>query len=294
MRLLIAISSKEYSESTLRIGLKIARALKSCITIACVGQKPSSFARDEVRLAQESMERWDINQPAITVLEWAFDYLVKNDFISKESCENGFKKRLLVKRAGERGEINFTGTFCDHVDMIVRFGDVIAELRDEVRRHEYDVTIIGGSKKQRMAHDLVQYIDTSILVANQLDFDKPYRILLPVDDSKGTLKAVIFGIQIAKAYKLEVDVLTVSKRQRFGSGYRGASDRACRYLNNANVNYERHLVVGDPVDTIVERAAENHIIIMGVSNKNPLKKFFVGSKPLKVMAASENPILIVK
>ena len=178
--------------------------------------------------------------------------------------------------------------------MIVRFGDIITELRDEVQKHDYDVTIIGGSKKRRMAHDLVQFIDSSILVAKQIDFDKPYRILLPVDDSKGTLKAVIFGIQIAKAYKLEVDVLTVSKRQRFGAGYRGASDRACRYLNNADVRYKRHLVVGDPVNTIVERAGENHLIIMGVSSKNPLKKFFVGSKPLNVMTASDNPILIVK
>ena len=294
MRLLIAISSKEYSESTLQIGLRVAKAFNACITIACVGQKPSSFAQNHVRLAQESMERWDFDLPPVTVLEWAFDYLVNYGFISQESCEIGFKKRLLVKRAGERGEINFKGTFCDRVDMIVRFGDIITELRDEVQKHDYDVTIIGGSKKRRMAHDLVQFIDSSILVVKQIDFSKPYRILLPVDDSKGTLKAITFGIQIAKAYNLEVDALTVSKRKRFGSGYKGASDRACRYLDNANVSYKQHFIVGDPVETIVEMADQNHIIIMGVSSKNPLKKFFAGSKPLSVMNTSACPILIVK
>lgn len=294
MRFLIAIASKEYSEPTLKIGLEVARALKACVTIACVGQKPSSFARNHVRLAQESMERWDFDRPAVAVLEWAYDYLEKNGFISPESCELGFQKKLLVKRAGERGEINLKGTFCERIDLIVRFGDIITELRDEVQKHEYDVTIIGGSQKRRMAHDLVQYIDSSILVVKQIDFNKPYRILLPVDDSKGTLKAITFGIQIAKAYNLEVDALTVSKRKRFGSGYKGASERACRYLDNANISYKQHFIVGDPVETIVEMADENHIIIMGVSSKNPLKKFFAGSKPLSVMNTSVCPILIVK
>ncbi|NQU28032.1 MAG: universal stress protein [Candidatus Marinimicrobia bacterium] len=294
MRLLIAISSKEYSEATLKIGLEIARAFKACVTIACVSPKSSSFTRDQVRLAQESMERWNFDQPAVSVLEWAFDYLKDNQFISPESCETGFQKKLLVKRAGTRGEINLEGVFCKQVNLILRFGEIISELRDEVQKHSYDVTIIGGSQKRRMAHDLVQYIDSSILVVKQIDFNKLYRVLLAVDDSKGTKKAVDFGITIAKAYKLEVDVLTVSKRQRFGSGYRGASDRACQYLEEASVKYQRHLKVGDPVETIVAMAGENHITIMGISSKNPLKKFFVGSKPVSVMGKSDSPILIVK
>lgn len=294
MRFLIAIASKEYSEPTLKIGLEVARALKACVTIACVGQKPSSFARNHVRLAQESMERWDFDRPAVAVLEWAYDYLEKNGFISPESCELGFQKKLLVKRAGERGEINLKGTFCERIDLIVRFGDIITELRDEVQKHEYDVTIIGGSQKRRMAHDLVQYIDSSILVVKQIDFTIPYRLMLAVDDSRGTIKAVNYGIRIAKAYNLEVDVLTVSKRKNFGPGYMGASNRVCRYLESAGIEYKRHLKVGDPVDTIVEMSEDNHIIIMGISSKNPIKKFFLGSKPLAVMNTSNCTILIVK
>ncbi len=290
MKLLIAISSKEYSEPTLRIGLDIARAFNADVTIACVSAQLSS----EVRLALESMERWDFKPPAVAVLEWAYNYLAKNGFLSEDSLEKGFQKELLVKRAGTRGSIHLTGNFCDNINLISRFGDIIYALRDEVQNHNYGVTIIGASQKRRMAHDLVQYIDSSIFVVKQIDFTKPYRILLAVDDSRGTEKAVKFGIQIAQAYDLEVDVLTVSKRETFGPGYMGASDQACRYLKNANVKHKRHLVVGDPVTKVIEMAADNHIIIMGVSGQNPIKKFFVGSKPLSVMSESKCPILIVK
>ncbi len=290
MKLLIAISSKTYSEPTLRIGLDIARAFKADVTIVCVGERPGSG----VRLAQESMERWDFEPPSVAVLEWAYNYLVENDFLTADSVEDGFRKELLVKRAGARGVIDLAGKFCDRINLALRFGDIIPTLRDEVRNSGFDVTIIGGSQNRRMAHDLVQYIDSSIFVVKQIDFSRPYRILLAVDDSRGTLKAVKFGIQIAEAYDLEVDVLTVSKRQRFGPGYMGASDQACRYLKNAGIKHQRHLVVGDPVEKIVEMAAENHIIVMGVSGQNPIKKFFVGSKPLSVLAESECPILVVK
>ncbi|MFH1853163.1 MAG: universal stress protein [Candidatus Neomarinimicrobiota bacterium] len=294
MRFLIAISSIEYSEPTLRVGLEIARAFKACVTVACVGNKPSSFAMDQVRLAQESMERWDFDQPAVDVLEWAYDYLVSFGFVKEGSVSAGFQKTLLSERAGDRGEINLEGIFCDRVSLILRYGDIISELRDEVNKHKYEVTIIGGSQKRRMAHDLVQFIDSSILVIRNFDFNQPYRLLLAVDDSRGTLKAVNYGIQIASALGVEADVLTVSKRKKFGPGYLGASERACRYLENAGVSHERQLKIGDPATVIMESAGANDIIVMGVSGQNPFKKFFVGSKPLKVLSEGRGTVLIVK
>lgn len=294
MRFLIAIASKKYSEPTLRVGLDVAKAFQACVTIACVSPKPSSFAQDQIRLAQESMERWDFEQPAINVLEWAYNYLKEGQFIAEETLEKGFQKRLLSKRAGSRGSIVLPGQFCDRIELILRSGRIIESLRNEVRQNTYDVTIIGASRKRRMAHDLIQYIDSSILVVKQIDFSRPYRVLLAVDDSRGTLKAVKYGIQIAKAYGLEVDVLTVSKRQRFGAGYQGASDRACRYLENAGINYNRLMLVGDPVTVIDETAGDNHIIVMGDSSQNPIKKFFLGSKPQEVLETSVCPVLIVK
>jgi len=178
--------------------------------------------------------------------------------------------------------------------LILRRGDIIPELRSEVTEHTYDVTIIGGSGKRRMAHDLVQYIDSSIFVVNQFDVRKKYKLLLPVDDSKGTVNAIKYGIQVAKAFKMPVDVLTISKRENFGKDYTSAHRRALNKIQNAGVKAKGHLLIGDPVKKIVEAAGDDHIVVMGVSHKNPLYKFIIGSKPVKVMEICNCPILIVK
>ncbi|NOZ74210.1 MAG: universal stress protein [FCB group bacterium] len=294
MKFLIAIGSKEYSEPTLRIGMQIARAFQAEVTILYVGDPISSFASHEVGLVHENLKKWDFDHPGVEVLEWAFDFLAENGYIRPQTVGDGFDENRLVAAGSERFELLLSGTYCDQVELIFRQGDIIPELRDEVDQGDIDVTIIGGSQKRRMAHDLVQYLDSSIFVVNQYDPQKTYRILLPVDDSQGTVKAVSFGIRVARAYGLEVDTLTVSKKDSFGPGYRGAARRATKFLNRAGVVNKSHFQVGDPVERISSFGCKDHIIVMGVSHKHPLKKFFAGSKPLKVMETCPAPILIVK
>jgi hypothetical protein len=48
------------------------------------------------------------------------------------------------------------------------------------------------------------------------------------------------------------------------------------------------------VDIITKKAGTDHIVIMGSSSRNPIKTFFKGNKPLKVLKKSQSPILIVK
>ena len=167
-------------------------------------------------------------------------------------------------------------------------------MRDEVQSQQYDVTIIGGSKKRRMAHDLIQYIDSSIFIVNNYNPDQSYKILLAVDDSIATSKAVQYGARVAQAFNIDVDILTISKTEIFGEGYKNAANRAAKFLRRCGIQHQNIYKIGNPSKVIKEIAGENHIIVMGTSTRNPLKKFFKGSKPLKVMENCQCPILIVK
>ena len=80
----------------------------------------------------------------------------------------------------------------------------------------------------------------------------------------------------------------------FGEGYKGASARAEKLMRRSGVQTNTLFKVGDPVNTIVRTAGDNHIIIMGASTKSPITKFFKGSKPLNVIKACNCPVLIVK
>ncbi len=294
MKILIAVSSKEYSGPTLDVGMNIARALKASTTIVDVGQKISEFSSKDVSLANELMESWDLDRPGVDVLEWAYTYLAENKFIESQTIEAGFPKNLLVESGSNRAEVYLKGSVVENLNLILRNGDIIEELRDEVQTYNYDVAIIGGSGKRSMAHDLIQYIDSSIFIVNNFNLKQDYRILLAVDDSSGTAKAVKYGVRVAQAFGIDVDLVTISRDNHFGEGYKNASARAAKLMRRSGVAAETLFKVGEPVNTIVEIAGNNHIIIMGASTQSPIAKFFMGSKPLNVIEACNCPVLIVK
>lgn len=294
MKILIAVSSKEYSGPTLDVGMNIARALKASTTIVDVGQKISEFSSKDVSLANELMESWDLDRPGVDVLEWAYTYLAENKFIESQTIEAGFPKNLLVESGSNRAEVYLKGSVVENLNLILRNGDIIEELRDEVQTYNYDVTIIGGSGKRSMAHDLIQYIDSSIFIVNNFNVKQDYRILLAVDNSPGTAKAVKYGVRVAQAFGIDVDLVTISRDDHFGEGYKNASARAAKLMRRSGVAAETLFKVGEPVNTIVEIAGNNHIIIMGASTQSPIAKFFMGSKPLNVIEACKCPVLIVK
>ena len=294
MKILIAVSNKEYSGPTLDVGMNIARALKASTTIVDVGQKISEFSSKDVSLANELMESWDLDRPGVDVLEWAYTYLAENKFIESQTIEAGFPKNLLVESGSNRAEVYLKGSVVENLNLILRNGDIIEELRDEVQTYNYDVTIIGGSGKRSMAHDLIQYIDSSIFIVNNFNVKQDYRILLAVDDSSGTAKAVKYGVRVAQAFGIDVDLVTISRDDHFGEGYKNASARAAKLMRRSGVAAETLFKVGEPVNTIVEIAGNNHIIIMGASTQSPIAKFFMGSKPLNVIEACKCPVLIVK
>ena len=294
MKILIAVSSKEYSGPTLDVGMNIARVLKASATIVDVGQKISEFSSKDVSLANEIMETWDIDRPGVDVLEWAYKYLEKNQFIESQDLTDGFPKHSLVESRAGRAEIFLKGSAIEKLKLILRNGEIIEELRDEVQTYNYDLTIIGGSGKRSMAHDLVQYIDSSIFVVNNFNSQQKYKILLAVDDSSGTPNAVKYGVRVAQAFNIKVNLLTISKDEHFGDDSKRASERAVKMMRRSGVEAEAHFKVGDPVDTIVETAGQDHIIVMGASTQSPITKFFMGSKPLSVLKSCNCPILIVK
>jgi len=294
MKFLIAVGSEDYSGPTLRVGMEVASAFNASVTVIKVGPKISEHSVSQVKLTQERLGEWDFDSPGVEVLEWAFGFLAENQYISPSVVETGFPKNTLIERGKNRSEVYLQGTTGSDVSLILRNGDIISELRDEVSSGQFDVTIIGGSQKRRMAHDLIQYLDSSIFVVNQYDYTKPYKLLVAVNDSYNTSKAVKYGVRVSQAFDVNVDLVTVSRTGTFKSGYHRAVNKAERLLKRMKVPYKTHLLKGDPIDIIKKTAGNDHIIVMGTSTKNPLIKYFRGSKPLKIVKTCPCPVLIVK
>ena len=294
MKILIAIGSKDFSKPTLKLGMKVAQAFNAKTTIIDVGEKISEFSSQLVELAQDQLESWDFDAPGVDVLEWAFNYLSQNKLIDTKQTKTGFPKNKLIDDGEGRKMVYLSGTPCENVNLILRNGDTIAELREEVQFGEYDVTILGKSRKRNMSHDLLQYINSSILIVNDYEDQKFDKILLPLDYKDGMLKVAKYAIRVAMALNVGIDIFTVfdsKKSQNKGSNY---FNKIIKFIRRSGVQYSHEEKEGEIVEQIIKKADKNKIIVMKASDMSPFKRFFKGSIPLSVMNECDVPILIVK
>jgi nucleotide-binding universal stress UspA family protein len=294
MKILIAIGSKNFSKPTLRLGMKVAQAFKAKTTIIDVGEKISEFSSHLVELAQDQMESWDFDPPGVDVLEWAFNYLSDNKLIDSKQIETGFPKNRLIDDGEDRKLVYLSGTVCDDVNLILRNGDIISELREEVQFGKYDVTIIGKSRKRNMSHDLLQYINSSVLIVNNYQNEKFDKILLPLNDSNGMMKVAKYAIRVSLALKVSIEILTVTNKKQSDIVNRSKIDKIIKLIRRSGVAHSHKIEEGDIVEQIVNRAGKDKIIVMKASSMSPIQRFFKGSIPLSVMNECDVPILIVK
>ena len=294
MKILIAIGSKHYSEPTLNLGMKVAEAFNAKTTIIGVGKKVSEFSSQLVELAQDQMESWDFEPPGVDVLEWAFNYLSENSLIDAKQIETGFPKNRLIDDGEDRKLVYLSGTVCEDVNLILRHGEIITELREEVQFGKYDVTIVGKSQKRNMSHDLIQYINSSILVVNEYDDENFNRVLLPVDNFSGSMKAAKYAIRVAISYNVGIDILNVLDENKSKNEDSSNVSKIIKLIRRSGVDHKYIKEDGDPVEKIIEKSNNDKIIVMRASNMSPIKRYFQGSKPLSVMKSCNVPILIVK
>lgn len=294
MKILIAIGSKEFSKPTLNLGMKVAQAFNAKTTIIDVGEKISEFSSQLVELAQDQMESWDFDPPGVDVLEWAFNYLSENNLIDVTQLETGFPKNRLIEDGEDRKMVYLSGTVCEDVNLILRNGDIISELRDEVQYGKYDVTILGKSRKRNMSHDLLQYINSSVLIVNNYDNQKFDKILLPLNDADGMMKVAKYAIRVAMALNVGIDIFTVINKKSLNQERSYSIKKVIKLIRRSGVQFTNEEKEGEVVDQIIKKADKNKIIVMKASNMSPIKRYFKGSVPLSVMNESDVPILIVK
>ena len=294
MKILIAIGSKEFSKPTLNLGMKVAQAFNAKTTIIDVGEKISEFSSQLVELAQDQMESWDFDPPGVDVLEWAFNYLSENNLIDVTQLETGFPKNRLIEDGEDRKMVYLSGTVCEDVNLILRNGDIISELRDEVQYGKYDVTILGKSRKRKMSHDLLQYINSSVLIVNNYDNQKFDKILLPLNDADGMMKVAKYAIRVAMALDVGIDIFTVINKKSLNQERSYIIKNVIKLIRRSGVQFTNEEIEGEVVHQIIKKADKNKIIVMKASNMSPIKRYFKGSVPLSVMNESDVPILIVK
>lgn len=293
MKILIAIGGREFSKPTLDLGMKIANSFKSSTTIAYVGKKISQFSEKDVSVVHQNLDDRELYRPGIRTLEWAYDFLISKKYI-EEKDSNKFDDYLLVDEENSRMKVLLKGQQSDKIDLIMRTGEIIEQLKDEVEINKHDITIIGGGGNKGIHQKLVQFIDSSVFVVKNYSVNKKYKILLPVNDSKGSDMAIETAINFAKSYKLNVEIVSVPEGKKSIEEVEKILKETKEKFSINRIKTTTKLIDGSAVNSIVNYAKDDSIVILGVSPKNPIIKYFFGSKPLSIAQKCNCPVLITK
>jgi len=293
MKILIAIGGREFSKPTLDLGMKIANSFKSSTTIAYVGKKISQFSEKDVSVVHQNLDDRELYRPGIRTLEWAYDFLISKKYI-EEKDSNKFDDYLLVDEENSRMKVLLKGQQSDKIDLIMRTGEIIEQLKNEVETNKHDITIIGGGGNKGIHQKLVQFIDSSVFVVKNYSVSKKYKILLPVNDSKGSDMAIETAINFAKSYKLNVEIVSVPEGKKSIEEVEKILKKTKEKFSKNRIKTTTKLIDGSAVNSIVNYAKDDSIVILGVSPKNPIMKYFFGSKPLSIAQKCNCPVLITK
>ena len=293
MKILIAIGGREFSKPTLDLGMKIANSFKCSTTIAYVGKKISQFSEKDVSVVHQNLDDRELYRPGIRTLEWAYDFLISKKYI-EEKDSNKFDDYLLVDEENSRMKVLLKGQQSDKIDLIMRTGEIIEQLKDEVETNKHDITIIGGGGNKGIHQKLVQFIDSSVFVVKNYSVNKKYKILLPVNDSMGSDMAIETAINFAKSYKLNVEIVSVPEGKKSIEEVEKILKKTKENFSKNRIKTTTKLIDGSAVDSIVNYAKDDSIVILGVSPKNPIMKYFFGSKPLSIAQKCNCPVLITK
>ena len=293
MKILIAIGGREYSKPTLDLGMKIANSFKSSTTIAYVGKKISQFSEKDVSVVHQNLDERELYRPGIRTLEWAYDFLISKEYI-QEKVANKFDDYLVVDEENSRMKVLLKGQQSDKIDLIMRTGEIIEQLKNEVETNNHDITIIGGGGNTGIHQKLIQFIDSSVFVVKNYSVKKKYKILLPVNDSKGSDMAIETAINFAKSYKLNVEIVSVPEGNKPIDEVENILKKTKEKFSKNRIRTSTKLIDGTPVNSIIDYAKDNSIIILGVSPKNSIMKYFFGSKPLSIAQKCNCPVLITK
>ena len=294
MNILIAIGGKEYSKPTLDLGMKIANSFEATTTIAYVGKKISQFSEKDVSVVHQNLDERELYRPGVRTLEWAYDFLESKNYIKKKDSNINFNDHLIIDEENSRMRVILKGSHSNKIDLILRTGEIIDQLKTEVERNNHDITIIGGGGNNGMHHKLVQFIDSSVMVVKNYSVNKKYKILLPVNNSLGSNKAIEIAQQFAKSKKMAVEIITVLENKPSDEKLKNILKRTQKKFTNSGIKNSAIILEGDPVKTVVKYAKDDSLVMLGVSPKNPILKYFFGSKPISIAQQCNCPVLIAK
>lgn len=299
MKLLMCTDGQPFAEEAIQFGAKFAHELEADVTVLYVRPKVSGGDSIHLATARKKMGEWDMDIPGIEYLKRAKEVLAEAGLVSLVA-EGETGVRHTFRKSAEGGvELHLIGRRTERVRLKLREGEPAEEILTEAGQGQYDLILTGSRGHQGFASYFVgstalriaEFAPCSVLIAKNIR--KGRNFLMCTDGSGSAEKAELFGSQIAQALNARVTVLSVAEEEGLETA-QAQVRRAEMILAQMGIQAKIKVRVGRPSEGIIDEAKDHDIVVMGASGSSAVKRFFLGSVPLKVIEYGACPVLLVR
>ncbi|SRR5579884_545233 len=290
---------EEYTEAAIRFGGRLAKEMNADVSVLHVRRPVSASERVQVMTTRKKLTSWDLDIPGIDYLTRAREIL---DEVGLTQPPSSKEKLSRAFEGGVQGatELYLVGAGGENVRLRLREGDPVEQILEEAQVGDYDLIILGSRGRHGIAGYFVgstalrvaDLATCSVLIAKNIRQD--HNFLLSTDGSALSEKAEIAGAEMARVLRAKVTVLSVAEEESRREEAQSNARRAEMILAQMGIEAELKVRVGHPAREIISEARDHDIVVMGASGSSAVRKFFLGSVPLKVMESGECPVLIVR
>ena len=285
------------AERAIRFGGSFARGLDANVTVLHVLPEWSEEEYGALTASRRSLSEWKTAVPAIEYLDRAGNILEELGLVRPRATQNHY----VFREQPDGGlEFHLVGKRTKRVRLKFRNGEPQDEIIEEAGAGRYDLVITGARSQQGMPAQFVgatsrrvaEFSPCSVLIAKNIR--DQHRFMICTDGSKQSERAELFGATIAQSLSAEVTVLSIAEEEELREEAHERVRRAEMVLSQLGIKAQVKTRVGLPSEEILEEAMDQDLVVMGASGSSAVRRFFLGSVPLKVIEDGQCPVLLVR
>jgi nucleotide-binding universal stress UspA family protein len=300
VKILICTDGEEYAEQAIRFGGRFARGLDANITVLHVVSQATTLERTRLTTTRKKLSEWKRELPCVKYLERAGKILQEMGLSGSAPTRSKDARYAFRERTEGALELHLLGHGKERVRLKLREGNPAEEILQEAQEGKHNLIITGARGHEGIASYFVgstalrvaEFASCSVLIAKNVKEQR--HVLICTDGSKLAEQAELFGATISQILSCQVTIFSVSTDASEKAEAQDRVRRAEMVLNQLGIHTLVKVIIGRPSEEIIQEAKDHAIVVMGASGSSAVRRFFLGSVPLKVIEYGESPVLLVR
>jgi len=304
--ILVCVDGTDASMQALKYAVRVGAGSDADLTLLYVRPVDQGLRSGGLQLsvARENMLDWGLDLPGMRALKKSRDMLVELGWLGEDWLEEFRHTDVTGDPLGDNA-IVYKSDEGRSISLKLMVSPSIAHgILDESDMGQYNLTVLSkptdpddvfpGQIDEKIARTVAIDHPGTVLVARSIE--ESHGHLVCVSNNDVSINAARRDAEIATRCACPVYLFAVAADSSEKADAETAIERAEAAIKEVGINVSgTKVVVGDPVETIVEEGKKYSVIVMSASRQNSgWRRFFTTSVAFKVLERAHNSVMIAR